>query len=326
MVVWSQYGRIARSFTSSEHRSAALAGLGRIGRQYVPRTSELAFAYALRAAERGYPHQPLAGVRLAGARLSGWAIGTESHDNPPLPMAGADLNGADLRHARFHRVDLTGADLSRADLTVTELHNSRLTSARFDGARAIGTIIRECALDDVEIARATTYRTQILRCTPAPKSAPELLIAPLPDKGRQVVGRGLPLRPLSGHTGVVWAVAWSPDGTRLLTGGGSGAARVWDAATGLHVGLRIVTLPEGGSPSSTPSRTSSSVPARGPGAGSAGTSSRTANSPASPQSPSGSSHPCIPPPDRRSRPDAPATTGSHRVASASTLIHGGRYR
>ena len=214
----------------AEYRSAALAGLDRIGRRYVPQTSELALAYALRAAEHGHPHQSLVGVRLAGAQLSGWTIGTEGHDDTRLPMAGADLTGADLRRARFHRVDLTGADLSGADLTVAELHNSRLTSARFVDARAIGTIVRECALDGTEIAHAATYRTQILRCTPAPEPAPGLLIAPLPGGGRQAARDVSPLRPLTGHTGGVGAVAWSPDGTRLLTGG-YGGARVWDAAT-----------------------------------------------------------------------------------------------
>ncbi|MGH3883483.1 MAG: WD40 repeat domain-containing protein, partial [Pseudonocardiaceae bacterium] len=83
----------------------------------------------------------------------------------------------------------------------------------------------------------------------------------------------------------MWAVAWSPDGTRLLTGGTDGTVRVWDAASGLPVGFTIVILPGARSRSSTPSRTSSSGPARGPGAGLAGTSSRTAGSPASQRSP-----------------------------------------
>ncbi|MGH8931610.1 MAG: NACHT domain-containing protein, partial [Egibacteraceae bacterium] len=215
---------------AAEHRSAALAGLDRIGLRYVPQASELALAYALRAAEHGHPHQSLVGVRLAGARLSGWAIGMEGHDDTRLPMAGADLTGADLRRATFHRVDLTGADLSGADLTVAELHSSRLTSARFVGARTIGTVVRECVLDGAEIVRAATYRTQILRCTPAPEPAPGLLIAPLPGGGRQAASGVSPLCPLTGHTGGVGAVAWSPDGTRLLTGG-YGAAWVWDDAT-----------------------------------------------------------------------------------------------
>ncbi len=216
---------------SAEHRSAALAGLDRIGRQYVPQASELALAYALRAAEHGHPHQSLVGVRLTGAQLSGWTIGMQGNDDPRLPMAGADLTGADLRRATFHRVDLTGADLSGADLSGAELHSSRLTSARFVGARAIGTMVRECALDSTDIARAATYRTQILRCTPAPAPAPGLMIAPLPDGGQQAGSGVSPLCPLTGHTGAVLAVAWSPDSTRLLTGGADGTVRVWDATT-----------------------------------------------------------------------------------------------
>ncbi|MGH3784432.1 MAG: NACHT domain-containing protein [Pseudonocardiaceae bacterium] len=215
---------------AAEHQSAALAGLERIGRQYVPQASELALAYALRAAEHGHPHQSLVGVGLAGARLTEWAIGMEGDDETRLPMAVADLTGAYLRRARFHWVDLTGADLSGADLTLAELHSSRLTSARFVGARAIGTVVRECVLHGAEIARAATYRTQILRCTPAPEPAPGLLIAPLPSGGQQAARGVSSLRPLTGPTGGVPAIAWSPDGSRLVTGG-PGGAWVWDAAT-----------------------------------------------------------------------------------------------
>ncbi|MGH3789669.1 MAG: hypothetical protein ACRDQ9_02510, partial [Pseudonocardiaceae bacterium] len=54
-----------------------------------------------------------------------------------------------------------------------------------------------------------------------------------------------PLHHLTGHTGPVWSVAWSPDSTRLLTGGTDGTVRVWDATSGLPVGFTIVTLPGG---------------------------------------------------------------------------------
>jgi sugar lactone lactonase YvrE len=37
---------------------------------------------------------------------------------------------------------------------------------------------------------------------------------------------------ISGHDGVVWSVAFSPDGARILTGSADGTARLWDAATG----------------------------------------------------------------------------------------------
>ena len=42
---------------------------------------------------------------------------------------------------------------------------------------------------------------------------------------------------LKGHVGRVRAVAFSPDGDRVVTGGGDNTARVWDAATGVQLVL-----------------------------------------------------------------------------------------
>jgi streptogramin lyase len=44
---------------------------------------------------------------------------------------------------------------------------------------------------------------------------------------------------LAGHTDSVWAVAFSPDGTRILTGSGDNTARLWDAATGKLVATLV---------------------------------------------------------------------------------------
>jgi hypothetical protein len=43
---------------------------------------------------------------------------------------------------------------------------------------------------------------------------------------------GTPLLDLNGHTGEVFSVSWSPDGTRLATGSSDSTAKVWDAASG----------------------------------------------------------------------------------------------
>jgi hypothetical protein len=43
---------------------------------------------------------------------------------------------------------------------------------------------------------------------------------------------GTPLLELKGHTNAVWSVAFSPDGTRIVTGSADQTAKVWDARTG----------------------------------------------------------------------------------------------
>jgi WD40 repeat protein len=44
------------------------------------------------------------------------------------------------------------------------------------------------------------------------------------------------LRTLSGHKGGVWAVAYSPDGTRIYSGSEDQTVKVWDSETGAEIG------------------------------------------------------------------------------------------
>ena len=43
------------------------------------------------------------------------------------------------------------------------------------------------------------------------------------------------VRTLAGHSGIVFSVAFSPDGTRLVSGSLDGFVKIWDVATGAEV-------------------------------------------------------------------------------------------
>ncbi|KOV79886.1 hypothetical protein ADL03_35370, partial [Nocardia sp. NRRL S-836] len=203
-----------------------LAALQTIGRRYRPQASELALAYALHAQRHGYPCQSLVGVQLAGAALSGWHFGEESRADK-LRMNTASLTGADLRGSRFHHVDLTEADFTDAEASGAEFHESLLTRSSWRGSNAVGAILRRCHIEGVAFNSTRTYRTQLLFCTPAPNTGVGLLIAPIPESDEQQH-----FRHFAQYMGMVNAVAWSPDNTRILTGSADSTARIWDATTG----------------------------------------------------------------------------------------------
>ncbi len=67
-------------------------------------------------------------------------------------------------------------------------------------------------------------------CTPAP--APPAL-TPTTSGPTQAT----PITTYQGHTGPVYSVAWSPDGTRIASGGTDSTIQIWDVRTGQRLVL-----------------------------------------------------------------------------------------
>ena len=167
-----------------------------------PRVTSLLLKYALTVWRTGLPTLVLTGINLAGAMLDDLVLDGRGRDQP-FDLAGATFAGASLRRAHIAFADLRNANFSESILS-----DASFTAVKLDGARFV-------AADTA----GTSWWT---------------------GEGSEIVG-GLGLA-------VVWlpsdsvtqAVAYSPDGMRIVSGGDDGTVRVWDAATGVEAyGLGI---------------------------------------------------------------------------------------
>ncbi|MGH3622832.1 MAG: WD40 repeat domain-containing protein, partial [Sciscionella sp.] len=212
---------LGQLITDDDDPDALTAELGRWRAPYTAQTSELRLRYTLWARDHGWPHPTLAGSDLTGATLRGWRFtGT---DTDPLNLSAATLTGADLRDTRWDHVTLTQATLSGARLDRATLHDTTITAGTLRDANLSGAFLHHCRLDGTDLTGITTHRLRHIGSgtnlpTPAHPTSTHL-------------------HALTGHTGSVGWVAFSPDGTRLATASDDGTARLWDSTTGQLIWL-----------------------------------------------------------------------------------------
>ena len=212
---------------SDIERGQALSCLEQVGKQgtVVARTN--VFAYTLMALERDLPHPNPRLLDLSGTDLRKWTIGSK---RASLDLRGVSFRGARLDDTRFNHVCLDRVNASRASMQRALFEYCALSNVDFNGTDLSGAIFRHCDLSSTSLGKAKRHRTQLLYTSGYEQGLSGVLVAPLLERSElKILPKTLIL---SGYGHVVFAVVWSPDGSRIVTGSTGEGVRVWDAVTG----------------------------------------------------------------------------------------------
>ncbi|MCI0490602.1 MAG: TIR domain-containing protein, partial [Blastocatellia bacterium] len=200
----------------SENALQILYWSGRVREQAEEKITEekLPDPLALRKAMAG---RIPAGARLAGARLQ------------EIVLEAADLTGAD-----FSNADLTEANLNHARLVGANFRKAKLVNARIDSALAERSDFREADLTGASLNETDLTRSRFIDAIFEPSAfisarlqGVEGLAASATihlDRLRAMVQRG--------HASTVNAVAYSPDGELIASGGADGLILIYRAIDG----------------------------------------------------------------------------------------------
>ncbi len=193
---------------------------------HAPRATRAAFRYWIIAVERDHPTPLPERVVLAGEDLDEWTIA--GRRGRPLMLRNADLRDVKLARARLRDVDLTGADLSGVHALSTEFLRVNATRVQLTRGEFTASVWRDSQLVDVSVDHSSWWDAALIGSSTSGEGL----------DAQSVVDTHHPSPPaispahFLGHSSLVEACGFSPNGARIVSASFDGTVRVWDAASG----------------------------------------------------------------------------------------------
>ncbi len=186
-----------------------------------------AFKMWLTAHDHNWPVPSPTHPQLQGLDLEGWKIGCK--DGPLLDLRGASLVGTCLDRSEISRVLLTKADATRASARRADFETAVLADSIWEHADLCGGTWRNCDAQNVKAGTANWHDCDVIQCNLQEATLPqnwtsEAAILLSQSEFKLVLPQG--------HSQSVSSVAWSQDGSRIVSGSLDNSLKVWDAASG----------------------------------------------------------------------------------------------
>ncbi len=193
--------------------------------------AKIALRYGCLANEKQLPSPDGEHADLRDMDLKGWCI------RGPWNLEQADWRGACLREARLHKLDLRGSQFDGVDGRYAHWVGVRLNGSQLGNADFSGTRFEKCDAQLAEGTLATWYSASIVH------SQTDGLALPVDFTKTGFlsgVRNNIPAnasgftaaRSDEGHSDSVLSVAFSQDGSQLLSGSSDNSLKLWGAHTG----------------------------------------------------------------------------------------------
>ena len=235
---------IACENASGTEKRRFFGELGKLLRHaYRPGVSEAALRVALEAQRRGETSAPRGRYRLAGTKLVGWDIIRRDGD-APIDLSGSDFTGATLK--RIHFADIAARDcvFDGAALEFVCFEHVDLSGGSFERVRALASVFRQCRMNGTRDGGATWCRTVFIHCADLERTDGKddgpggALVVPGVDFTELSDRRAIPtLEVKLGCPTHIEGLAFSPDGTRIVSQAADDAVCLWDGETGEELTL-----------------------------------------------------------------------------------------